>query len=82
VSDKIGIVYNEAIKHYDFGKGHPFRSSRFRKYRQLLIKKKILEHPNVELIKNEPAKNEDLLLVHSKEYLSGNASKFTINVKS
>jgi len=67
--NKIGIVYSDEITHYDFGNGHPFRGSRFRKYMQLLIKKKILEHPNVALFKNEPAKNEDLLLAHTKEYL-------------
>jgi acetoin utilization protein AcuC len=69
VLNKIGIVYNEEINNYDFGEGHPFRSSRFLKYMQLIFKKKILEHPNIVLIQNEPAKDEALLLVHTKEYL-------------
>jgi acetoin utilization protein AcuC len=67
--NKIGIVYSEEITRYDFGYGHPFRGSRFREYMKLLIKKGILEDPNVVLIKNEPAENEDLLLAHTKEYI-------------
>jgi acetoin utilization protein AcuC len=69
ILNKIGIVYSEEISDYDFGYGHPFRGTRFLEYMQLLIKKKILEKPNVVLINNEPALNEDLLLAHSKEYI-------------
>jgi acetoin utilization protein AcuC len=69
ILNKIGIVYSEEIADYDFGYGHPFRGTRFLEYMQLLIKKKILEKPNVVLINNEPALNEDLLLAHSKEYI-------------
>ena len=67
--NNVGIVYNDEITNYDFGYGHPFRSTRFRKYIQLLDKKKIHEHPNVVFHKSGSAKNEELLLAHKMEYL-------------
>jgi acetoin utilization protein AcuC len=36
---------------------------------QLLLQKKILEHPNLVFFKSELAEDEDLLLAHSKEYV-------------
>jgi acetoin utilization protein AcuC len=67
--DKIGIVYNEEIKKYDFGPGHPFRGTRFREYMQLIRRKRILDDPSVFLLSSEPACNEDLELAHSRKYI-------------
>ena len=67
--NNVGIVYNDEITNYDFGYGHPFRSTRFRKYMQLLDKKKIHEHPNVVFHESKSAKNKDLSLAHKIEYI-------------
>jgi acetoin utilization protein AcuC len=67
--NKIGIVYNEEINNYDFGYGHPFSGTRFRDYMQIICEKKIPEQTNIAIIKSEPASDNDLLLVHTKDYL-------------
>jgi acetoin utilization protein AcuC len=67
--NKIGIVYSEEVNKYDFGYGHPFRGTRFREYIQLLVKNKIFELPNVSCFKPAPAKNNDLFLAHTQEYV-------------
>ncbi|MFP3951723.1 MAG: histone deacetylase family protein [Candidatus Bathyarchaeia archaeon] len=57
------------MRKYDFGQGHPFRGDRFPKYISLLKEKGIISREGVNLVKPKPARNDDLLLVHSKEYV-------------
>ena len=66
---KKAIVYHDNLKKYDFGRGHPFRSERFSKYMKLLGKKEILKDPEIDQIKQDPAEDQDILLVHDLEYL-------------
>lgn len=63
------IIYNENISDYDFGHGHPFRGDRFPKYISLLEEKGILSRENIELLKPKAASDDDLLLVHSRDYV-------------
>jgi acetoin utilization protein AcuC len=69
VLNRIGIVYHEKISEYDFGPGHPFRGNRFKKYMDLLEEKGILYKEGIEIIKQEPATDEELQLIHPHEYL-------------
>lgn len=65
----LAIVYHDGVSKYDFGSGHPFRGDRFPRFMDLLRKHKLLPHPRVDLVEPEAAGDEDLLLVHSEEYI-------------
>jgi len=66
---KIGIVYSEKLKSYDFGPGHPFRGDRFvnfmEHFRRVLAPTGRFEV----LLNDEPATDEDLLLWHEMDYI-------------
>jgi acetoin utilization protein AcuC len=67
--EKAALVYNPEIKKYNFGKGHPFTSERFENFFNFL-KTKLPDYKDYfEEIKPEPAKEEDLKLAHSLEYI-------------
>lgn len=66
--DKTSIVYHEGIAEYDFGEDYSLRGDRFPRYLHLLETEGILKRPDIELVKPEAAYNEDLELVHTKEY--------------
>ncbi|RKY83047.1 hypothetical protein DRQ09_10680 [candidate division KSB1 bacterium] len=63
------IVYSDELRNYDFGPGHPFRSNRFASFLEL-YREKIGDNKVFELVKNnEPARDEELELWHSKDYI-------------
>jgi acetoin utilization protein AcuC len=64
---KFAIVYSEQLKAYDFGPGHPFRGDRFTNFMRLLREK--LSEDEFEIIEPRYADDEELLLVHSREYV-------------
>ncbi|HDI12260.1 MAG TPA: histone deacetylase [Candidatus Bathyarchaeota archaeon] len=66
---KFGITYHEKFKQYDLGPGHPFRGDRFENVKRLFEEKGIFRLPNVVVLRPEPAKREDLLLVHEESYV-------------
>lgn len=66
---KVCIVYHEGIADYDFGPEHELKGDRFPRYLTLLETRGVLKREGIELIKPEPATDEDLLMVHTKEYL-------------
>ncbi|XOB42678.1 MAG: hypothetical protein ACKKMP_01330 [Candidatus Nealsonbacteria bacterium] len=69
ISMKTALIYNQEIKKYSFGKGHPFTSDRFENFLAFL-KQKLPDFNNFfELIVPKPAKDKDLELFHSKEYI-------------
>jgi acetoin utilization protein AcuC len=67
--DKISIVYDEGISEYDFGEEYALRGDRFPRYLQLLKSEGILDRPDVSLVTPTPATDDDLALVHTREYI-------------
>ena len=67
---KTALVYNPKIKNYSFGEGHPFTSERFENFINF-AKDKLPNFKNIfEQIIPEPAKTQDLKLIHSQEYIN------------
>lgn len=66
---KTALVYNPKIKEYSFGKGHPFTSERFENFINF-AKEKLPNFRDIfEQIIPDTAKENDLKLIHSKEYI-------------
>jgi acetoin utilization protein AcuC len=66
---KIGIMFSEKLKDYDFGSGHPFRGDRFGSF-MTYYDKKLSPSGKFEIILNEElAKNDDLMLWHTLDYI-------------
>lgn len=64
--EEIKIVFHEKYLKYDFGPGHPFWAGRAVTFLEKLRKYKI---PH-EILVPEKASDEDILLVHAKDYLN------------
>lgn len=64
----IGILYQDGLKEYDFGVGHPFRGDRYELFYQFL-REHLPENNNYRIIKAEPATDEDLLLICHQNYI-------------
>jgi acetoin utilization protein AcuC len=64
----IGILYQEGLKQYDFGPGHPFRGDRYATFPQFL-KQRLAEDDNYRILEADPASDEDLLLICHKDYI-------------
>lgn len=63
----LAILYKKELEEYDFGPGHPFRGTRYHLFYRFLQ-----EHVNpqdYQLIGAEPAVDEDLLLICTREYI-------------
>jgi len=71
----IGILYQEAVKEYDFGSGHPFRGDRFEVFLPFL-KEHLVEGEHYHPIVAEPARDDDLLLICTKDYVEFTAGFF------
>jgi len=65
-----GITYHEKFRQYDLGPGHPFRGDRFENVKRFFEEKGIFQHPNVHVLRPEPATKEDLLMVHDESYIN------------
>lgn len=63
----IPIFYSSQLAKFDFGPGHPFTGERFESYAALLEQAGI--RGQLEFLPPEMAVEEDLLLVHTPEYL-------------
>jgi acetoin utilization protein AcuC len=64
----IAILYKPELKQFDYGPGHPFRGDRFEVFPRYL-KKFLPDDKTYDMIGAEPAKDDDLLLICSKEYI-------------
>ena len=64
----IGILYQEGLREYDFGPGHPFRGSRADVFIHFL-KQNIAEDNNYRIIKAEAVTEDDLQLICRKDYI-------------
>lgn len=60
------VVFHESYLKYDFGPGHPFWSERAKVFLEKMKKYRI---PH-EILVPEKASDEDILLVHTKDYLN------------
>ena len=66
--DRIGIVYGEGIVDYDFS-DQPVGGEKFPNYLKTLESKRMLQKYNIRTVEPEAANEEDLRLVHTKEYI-------------
>jgi acetoin utilization protein AcuC len=64
----LGILYQGALKEYDFGPGHPFRGDRYEMFLQYL-KDNLAEDDNYRILISNPATDDDLLLICGREYI-------------
>lgn len=64
----IGILYQEGLKEYDFGPGHPFHGTRSGVFIQFL-RQNVAEDDNYRTIEAVPATEDDLLLICHKDYI-------------
>ena len=71
----IGILYNEAVKEYSFGAGHPFRGERYELFYRFL-KQNIPEDNNYQIITAEAADDNDLSLICSSDYIKFTSEYF------
>jgi len=62
------ILYRRELSEYDFGPGHSFRGDRYDIFPQFLHENLPQDH-NYQILKAEPATDEDLLLICQKEYI-------------
>lgn len=66
---KTVISYNEKFEQYDLGEGHPFRGDRFKNAMDFFARQRLLNNSNVSLVHAQQATKEDLLRVHSENYV-------------
>ena len=64
----IGVLYDDGLKEYDFGQGHPFRGSRYEVFRNFL-KENLAEDDTYRMLKAAPATDEDLRLICQQDYI-------------
>ena len=65
---KATVIFSEGLRDYDFGEGHPYRGDRYDGFISLFNEK--LEHnPSFSVMEPEYATDDDLLLVHDREYV-------------
>lgn len=71
----LGILYNEDLKEYDFGVGHPFRGDRYEIFPSFLAEK-LPQDDNYRFIRAEAASDEDLQLVCDSDYIEYTSDYF------
>lgn len=66
---KTGLVYHEDYLKHDPGPGHPENPERLRRTVQVLTETKLTAKPNIVILKPKLASDDDLALVHTREYI-------------
>lgn len=66
---KTAFIYTDAYLNYDYGPMHPLRIVRLRLTYELIKSYGLLENPNVHFIPTAMAREEDLSLFHSQDYI-------------
>jgi acetoin utilization protein AcuC len=64
----IRILYQDGLKEYDFGPGHPFRGDRYNTFLEFL-REKLTENEDYQIVEAAPATDDDLLLICEKDYI-------------
>ena len=67
---KVVITFHEKFRQYDLGEGHPFRGDRFINAMNFFKEQKLLSLLQLTVIEPKPAAKEDLLRVHSLDYVN------------
>lgn len=67
---KIGLAYGQELLLYSFPGNHPMNSKRIATFYEKIKNEKILEKKNVVLVKPRFASEEDLMLFHTRAYVS------------
>lgn len=68
MTGKSSLIYSEDYLKYQFGPAHPFQPVRGKMTLDILREKGVF-HDKVEVVEPKPATVNDLLLVHSREYV-------------
>jgi len=69
VSGKTALIYSDAFMKYDFGPTHPLRPIRLKLMFELLWSMGVISGPLVSVHLPREATEEELMMVHSKEYI-------------
>jgi acetoin utilization protein AcuC len=69
MSGKCGFVYSEDFMKYDFGPTHPLRPIRLKLTFDLLKETNVLDNSSVHIYQPRQASEDELLMVHTKEYI-------------
>jgi len=64
----IGILYQEGLKEYDFGPGHPFRGDRYVNFLRF-IRQHLAEDDRYRILAAAPATDEELSLICDEGYI-------------
>jgi len=68
--DKVGLIYTDKYQDYDFGQNHPLRPLRLKLTYSLMEKLGLLKNELLEIRTPIPATKEEILRVHSLEYVN------------
>lgn len=66
---KTAILYHKNLEKYGFGEGHPLTGERFREFFEFFVSRFTTFKEQLEIIEPEPATDDILELVHSKDYI-------------
>ncbi len=66
---KTAFIYSDDFAKYDYGPGHPLKPFRLKLTYELIKAYGLLSLPNATIVEATPAKEEDLLLYHTGEYI-------------
>ncbi len=67
--ENLVMTFHEKFKQYDLGEGHPFRGDRFVNAMNHFGEQGLLSLPQLKIVEPKPASKEDLLRVHTAEYV-------------
>jgi acetoin utilization protein AcuC len=71
VSQSVSVLWNDALREYDFGPGHPFSSVRVALAMRLIDEFGLLDHSNVTVVDDFPvATQEELRLNHTADFIA------------
>ena len=66
---KTAFIYSDDFAKYDYGPGHPLKPFRLKLTHELIKAYGLLSLPDVRVVEARPAKEDDLLLYHTRDYL-------------
>ncbi|MEM3597166.1 MAG: histone deacetylase [Candidatus Bathyarchaeia archaeon] len=69
-TEKIAMTFHDKFKQYDLGEGHPFRGDRFENAFKFFESQGLFGLSEIFLVEPKPALREDLLRVHSEDYVN------------
>ncbi len=66
---KTAFIYSDDFAKYDYGPEHPLKPFRLKLTHDLIKAYGLLSLPNILVVEAKPAKEEDLLLYHTQDYI-------------